>query len=205
MPFKRHLPALILLLILASFCCANAQTEGQSPPVVLLNQQVQVAALPSIVADSKTESDVMTASVALAVMDAEICCGRRSALEDQTGSSRSLKELGEKLRGKRYLNSGSSIVIADQYWLGASVNADIIVNTLMAQRPLIMHWNGHFYVAYGAVFDEYRYADGPDEHVIHKLLLIDPRFSDHRRYAVFNRETDDWGRVSGLLALVITR
>jgi len=202
---KRHLPASILLLTLISCCSANAQTEGQSPPVVLLNQEVRVAALPSIVADSRSESDVMTASVAIAVMDAEICCGRRSALEDRTGSARSLKELGEKLRGKHYLDSGSSIVIADQYWPGESVNADVIVNTLMAQRPLIMHWNGHFYVVCGAVFDEYRYSDGGDAHVVHKLLLIDARFSDHSRFTVFNRETDDWGKVSGLLALVITR
>lgn len=201
MRFRRS----ILLLIVISCAAAFAQTESQSPPLALMNQEVQIPALPDVIADSKSQSDVMTASVALAVMDSEICCGRRSALEDQTGSSRSLKELGEKLRGKHYLDSGSSIEIADQYWPGASVNADIIVNTLMAQRPMIMHWNDHLYVVSGVVFDEYKYSDGSDVRVIHKLLLIDPRYSDARRNSVFNRETDDWTKVSGLLALAITR
>ena len=205
MPFKRHVPAFIVLLILISCCCVSAQTDSTSPPVALLNQEVQIAALPSIVADSRSDSDVMTASVATAVMDPEICCGRRSALEDRTGSARSLKELGEKIRGKHTLDSGSSIVIADQYWPGTSFNADIIVNTLIAQRPMIMHWKDRLYVVSGVVFDEYKYSDGSDVRVIHKLLLIDPRYSDSRRNVVFDRETDDWSKVSGLLALAITR
>jgi len=195
----------ILLLVLMFCAAAFAQTEGQPPPVVLLNQEVQVSALPEIVADSRSQSDVMTASVAIAVLDPAICCGRRSALEDQTGSSRSLKDLGEKLRGKHYLDSGSSVSINDQYWSGTSVNADIIVNTLMAQRPMIMEWNSHLYVMYGVVFDEFRYNNGPDQFVIRKLELIDPRYSDARRNLVFNRQTDDWNKVTGLLALAITR
>jgi hypothetical protein len=57
------------------------------------------------------------------------------------------------------------------------------------------------YVLYGAVFDELLYPSGNRDYVIHKLLLLDKRFSDARREASFNRESDDWTKVSGLLTL----
>jgi hypothetical protein len=113
--------------------------------------------------------------------------------------------LGEKLRGTAYLADGSAIIIADQYWPGASVRAEDILSSLMAQRPLLMGWAGHLYVLYGAMFDEYRYQNGTAVHAIRTLLLVDTRFSDRRRYVSFNRQTEDWGKVSGLLALAITR
>jgi hypothetical protein len=114
-------------------------------------------------------------------------------------------ELGAKIRGKHYLDSGGSIVVTDQYWPGASVNPGGIIGSLVAQRPLLMDWDGHLYVVYGALFDEYRYDDGRLEWVIKKLSLVDTRFSDKRRYVSFDRQTDDWGKVTGLLALTITR
>jgi hypothetical protein len=36
---------------------------------------------------------------------------------------------------------------------------------------------------------------------VHKILLLDPRFSDERRTVSFDRLTDDWGKVQGLLML----
>ena len=202
-PMIKHLLSASILLI--SCAAAFAQTEGQPPPLTLLNREVRVSALPAVVADSRSQSDVMSASVAIAVIDPAICCGRHSACEDQMGSSRSLKELGEKLRGKHSLDSGSSVTIVDQYWPGSSINADVLVNTLVAQRPIIIDWNGHIYVVSGVVFNEYKYSDGSNVHAIRKLQLVDPRYSDSRRNLVFDRETDDWTKVSGLLALAITR
>jgi hypothetical protein len=122
-----------------------------------------------------------------------------------TSDGKSLKEAGEKLRGKHYLDSGETILVADQYWPGASVNPEGIIGSLIAQHPLLMDWDGHLYVLYGAVFDEYRYYDGRIDWVIKKLALVDTRFSDKRRYVSFDRQTDDWSKVSGLLALTITR
>jgi len=205
MQFKLHLPASTLLLLV--FSCsvnANGQSEGEGY-VFHANQELRVAPLPTVVADSTSESAVLAASVATAVMERDVCCGRNSALEDQVGTKLSLRALGERLRGKHYLDNGSPILVADQYWSGASVNAENIIGSLMAQRPLLMDWNGHLYVLYGAVFDDYRYYSGADVHVIHTLLLVDTRFSDDRRYVTFNRQTDDWGKVAGLLALTITR
>jgi len=203
--FKLRLAASTLLLILIS-CGVNANGQSEGDTYVFHpNQEVRVASLPSTVADSTSDFAVLTASVAIAVMAPDVCCGRNSALEDQMVSGLSLRELGERLRGKHYLNSGSPILVADQYWSGASVNAEKIVGTLMAHHPLLMDWDGHLYVLYGAVFDEYKYSSGANVHVIHKLLLVDTRFSDSRRHIFFDRQTDDWGKVAGLLSLAITR
>jgi hypothetical protein len=36
---------------------------------------------------------------------------------------------------------------------------------------------------------------------IHKILLVDTRFSDARRQVTFDRLADDWGKVQGLVML----
>jgi hypothetical protein len=45
--------------------------------------------------------------------------------------------------------------------------------------------------------------DGGSAFMIHKLLLLDTRFSGSRREASFNRDTDDWSKVQGLLRLTV--
>jgi hypothetical protein len=149
---------------------AHSQSEGVLY-VVHPNQEVKVVALPSAVATSTSESAVLAASIATALMEPDVCCGRNSALEDRIPSARglSLKELGERLRGKHYLDDGLPILIADQYWSGASVKAEDIISSLMTQHPLLMDWNGRLYVLYGAVFDEYIYFSGPTARNPHPL------------------------------------
>jgi hypothetical protein len=39
--------------------------------------------------------------------------------------------------------------------------------------------------------------------MIHKLLLLDTRYSGSRRAVTFNRETDDWSKVQGMLRLAV--
>lgn len=207
LPSRLSIPAALIVLVI--FCSTNAhgQLDGAEGYTFHPNQVVQVASLPSAVADSTADTDVLTASVASAVMDPDICCDRKSALVDQLGSvtTFSLPQLGEKLRGKRYLDSGASFAITDQYWPAAAVHAEEIIATLAAQRPLLMVWKGHLYVVSGAIFDEYLYYSGANMCVIHKLLLVDTRFSGKRRHVTFDRQTDDWSNVTGLLSLAVTR
>ena len=207
MSFTLHHRASTLLLVLVSFGVNTRGQTGGDSYVFHPNQEVRVAALPSVVAASTSESATLTASVATAVMERDVCCDRNSALEDQVASSGqlSLKDLGEKLRGKYYLSSGLPILVDEQYWPAASVSPEGIIGFLMAQRPLLMLWNGRLYVMYGAIFDDYKYYSGANVHVIRTLLLVDTRFSDQRRYVSFNRQSDDWGRVTGVLALTIKR
>ena len=217
MQSKLHFPALpLLLIIIMTSCCVNANSQICGY-VTRRDQEVRVAALPSTVAASTSESDVVVASVATAVMERDVCCGRNSALEDQVVAASasteklSLRELGERLRGKHYLDNGTAISVADQYWPAApteqnSVKPGDIISSLMAQRPLLMNWDGHLYVLHGVVFDECNDSyTGYAFSAIRTLLLVDTRFSGRRRYVSFNRQTDDWGKVTGLLALAITR
>jgi hypothetical protein len=189
-------------------CCMSAMSQDIPTGWVLTrpNQEIRVSLLASTVAASKDDADVLLASVEVAVMDPAVCCGRKSALEDEAilAQQTSLKQLGEKLRGKHYLDSGETITLNDQYWAGTSVNAENIVGCLGQQRPLLMEWDEHLYVVYGAVFDEYDYS-GAVTDVIKKLLLLNMRYSGKRRYITFDRQTDDWGKVKGLLALAVTR
>jgi hypothetical protein len=196
-----------LLIVVAGAVKAHTQDIPGGWVLVHPNQEVRVESLPTIVAESRDRSDVMVADVAMAVMDPAVCCGRKSALEDEPALSNgaSLKEVGEKLRGKHYLDSGETIVVSDSYWPAASVNAESIVRSLAQQHPLLMDWDGHLYVIYGADFDEYSYSSGGFGDVIKKLLLVDARYSGKRRYVTFDRQTDDWGKVTGLLALTVTR
>jgi hypothetical protein len=57
----------------------------------------------------------------------------------------------------------------------------------------------------GTEINDTRYYSGVRQYAIVKLLLLDPRFSDQRRETVFNRETDDWEKVKGLLTLAVVR
>jgi hypothetical protein len=197
-----HLSALQLIISL----CLSAVSQDIPSGWVLTrpNQEIRVALLPST---SENTTDILAASVEVAVMDPAVCCGRKSALADEAALTEptTLKQLGEKLRGKHYLDSGEPITVVDQYWPGTTVNAENVVGCLREQHPLLMEWNEHFYVVYGAAFDEYDYSSGVVTDVIKKLLLLDMRHSGKRRYMAFDRQTDDWSKVSGLLKLSITR
>ncbi len=214
-----HLPASTLLLIIIMSCCVNTNSQDYYDSyVVHPNQEVRIAALPSTVAASTSKSDVLVASVATAVMERDVCCGRNSALEDQiiaasasTGKI-SLRELGEKLRGKHYLDNGASIFVADQYWPAAPIEQNAVKPGDIISLP-----DGPAPIADelgrpACTFCMESYSTSAPTATlatifrsIRTLLLIDTRFSGRRRYVSFNRQTDDWGKVTGVLALAITR
>jgi hypothetical protein len=65
-----------------------------------------------------------------------------------------------------------------------------------------MEWNSHLYVVYGVTYVEtVDSQSGAIVDAIHTILLLDTRFSDERRHVSFDRATDDWGKVQGLLML----
>jgi hypothetical protein len=135
--------------------------------------------------------------------EAEVCCGKNSALQDvvESADPLSLKDVDAKLRGKHLLNDGRPITVSTEYTAPASINPSQIISTLLSDRPLLIEWNSRLYVLYGAVFDEKLYYSGQRDYVVHKLLLFDVRFADPRKKVTFNRDTDDWEKVQGLLML----
>ena len=189
------------------FCFAYAQ---DFPPDSVLwfhpNQEVRVANLPSLTAPSTDSSAVLTTALETILHDKAVCCGKNSALEDAVLSDpSSLKELSAKLQGKHYLSDGRTIVVNAEFVPQDSINSGLVIGALQDQHPLLMQWKSHWYVLYGAIFNETRYASGTRQYAILKLLLLDPRFSDQRRETEFNRETDDLTKVQGVLTLTVAR
>ena len=185
---------------------AQAQESGTTSPVFLVDQEVRVPNLPTLTAPSKTRSAVMVTALDTILHEPAVCCGKNSALEDvalyaSLANGLSLQELSAKLQGKHLLSDGQPIVVTGQYIPQSSIYVGFIVRTLQDQHALLIEWNSHVYVLYGAIYDETRDPYAGNQDSIHKLFLLDLRFSDQRREVVFDRETDDWGKVGGLLTI----
>jgi hypothetical protein len=195
--------------VFLSFLCCMASTffaeaqEGSST-VFLPNQEVIVAGLPPLVAPSTDRSAGLAAALEIVLHNKTVCCGKDSALEDvalyaSLSGSTSLKELSAKLQGKHLLSDGRPILVNAEYVPQSSASAGLIVGSLTDQHALLIEWKSIFYVLYGAIFDKTRdTGSGIEVYAIHKLLLLDPRFSDKRRVTEFDRETDNWETVGGL-------
>jgi hypothetical protein len=207
---RPYLTAKALCTCLALVCIATVSAFAQdaSPGTWFLhNQEVYVANLPLLTASSAEASAVLATALETILPDRDVCCGKDSGLEDAVLSApASLKELSAKLQGRHVLGDGLSIMVRAEYFPKSSIVPNLIVKTLMDQQPMLLKWKSHIYVLYGATYDEGRAYDmGEREFVIHKLWLLDPRYSGQRREAELNAETDDWTKIQGILTLSIAR
>jgi hypothetical protein len=190
---------------LASLVAVGGFAYGQA---YYPNKEVRISDLPSLTARSRSAADVLATSVEIIFHDKKVCCGKNSALEDaiQSADPRSLKDVSDKLRGRHLLSDGLPIQVTAQYLPAASVDAASLINTLTAKNALLMEWKSRMYVVYGVTYVQtFDPNTGSRTDAIHKLLLWDVRFSDEHREVVFDRLTDDWGKVEGLLVLSAAR
>jgi hypothetical protein len=187
-------PVVALCLLVYSF----ASAQDYYP-----NQEVRIADLPSLTAKSKDASDVLAASVEIILRDNEVCCGKNSALEDsiQRADPTSLKDIAARLQGRHVLSDGRAIVVTADYVPAPSVNSGNLITALTEKQALLMDWNSHLYVVYGVIYSTSYTVEGGRMDSIFKIFLVDPRYSDQRREVTFDRQTDDWGKVQGLLML----
>lgn len=204
---KNRLFSTVLFACLVLVCTAAVAVAQDAPGYVFRpNQEVRVTNLPSLAAPSTEATAVLATALETIVHDKAVCCGKNSALEDTVLSAPlSLKELSGKLQGRHVLSDGRPIMMNAEYVAQSSITPDLMIRSLLDQRALLIDWKSHLYVLYGAIFDETHYDNGQRQFAVHKLLLLDPRFSDQRRETEFNRETDDWGKVQGLLTLAVAR
>ena len=114
---------------------------------------------------------------------------------------KSLKDVATRLQGRHVLNDGSAIMVTVEYVPATSLVAGTLIGTLSDKRPLLMEWNSHLYVVSGVIYGTIDNGEGGKVDSILKIFLLDPRFSDQRRAVIFDRETDDWAKVQGLLTL----
>lgn len=188
-------------LILVS-CLVRSQDSVPPSEVFHANKEIKINDLPVLRARS-TGLTPLGATLATIFHDSNVCCGKDSALEDTVlaADSLSLKDLSTKLQGKHFLSDGRPIMMTTEYVPVDAINSGQVITSLTNRQAQLFEWNSHLYVLYGAVYDEAYYDDGHREYVIHKLLLLDTRFSDARREISFNRESDDLRKVQGLIIL----
>jgi hypothetical protein len=188
----------VAVLCLAVGCLAHGQ-------IFYPNHEIQISDLPSLTAKSKDAPEVLATSLQVIFRDEGICCGKDSALEDslQRANPTSLKDVGEKLRGRQRLSDGRSIMITAEVWPAAPGSASTggPISEIMEKRALLMEWNSRWYVVYGATYGDIVDSDGNRSETILKLWLMDTRYSDERRKVIFDRQTDNWAKVQGLLIL----
>lgn len=203
-PWKLRFPSAVLLCGIAF---------GQFPAAQVLNQdqEIQVHKLPMLVARSNDPDDVLLTSLDTIFHDHEICCGRDSALGDLVlaADPKSLKDVASRLEGRHLLSDGRSIKVQANYVTAEEANSGMLVNWFSAQRAALMEWNSQVYVVHGIVY-RWMASYTPEGSAgttaaIHKFLLWDTRYSDSRREVVFNRDTDNLGKVQGLLFVQATR
>jgi hypothetical protein len=196
-------PAFLVIIksVVVSCLAVGCFAYGQ---VYYPNQEVRISDLPSLTAPSTKASDVLATSLEIIFRDNKVCCGKNSALEDPVHSAdpMSLKDVSSKLQGRHLLRDGRPILVTAEYLPAASVNSGQLIGALKEKRVPLMAWNSHLYVVCGVIFDvTVDYSSGSRMDAIRKVLLLDTRFSDQRREVAFDRLTDDWGRVQGLLML----
>jgi hypothetical protein len=183
---------------LAASCLAQGQTYNQ------YNKEIRISNLPSLTARSTDASAVLAAAAEIIFRDQEVCCGKKSALGDRVrlADPTSLEAIANKLRGRNVLGDGRAFMVSAEYLSPPSVNVGQLISALMENHAPVMQWNSHLYVVYGVIFDEtFDPTTGARLDALHKLLLLDLRFSDERRQVSFDRTTD-WEKVQGLLILV---
>jgi len=170
--------------------------------------EVHVSGLPSLMARTHELTDVLPTSLDTILHNRSICCGKDSALEDSVAGAdpSSLKDVAAKLQGRHLLSDGRPIQVTAEFWPSNEINSGSVVGALNGQNALLMSWNSHLYVVYGAVYQWIWFGatdSGAAETSIHKFLLLDTRYSDSRRHVEFNRLTDDLSKVQGMLLVQI--
>jgi hypothetical protein len=178
-----------------TFCgCAYAQASYPS-------LEVHVSDLPMLQARTKEPADVLLASLGTILQDNEVCCEKDSVLEDsaQRADPASLPDMAAKLQGRHLLSDGRPIMVTAQYIGPNAINGYLLIETLQQKHALLMLWESQLYVCYGVTYRKDYDAEGGVMYTILTFLLIDTRYSNSRRDVVFDRETDDWSKVQGVL------
>src|SRR5216684_1850528 len=191
------------MFVVASWFTTACFAQVQTYPSI---QEVRLSGLRSLMARTHDPSDVLLTSLDTIIHDRSVCCGKDSALEDSAKKAdpASLKDIAAKLRGRQLLSDGRPIMVTAESIDPTSINGGMLIATLHEKHALLFEWNSHLYVCYGVTYlREIDYITGAEQDTIHKLLLLDTRYSDSRREAVFDRATDDVNKVQGMLWVTV--
>lgn len=191
----------IFLLSFFDLPYSNAQ-------VLYPNKEARIANLPMLTAASDDSNEVLATAVAIILRDREVCCGKKSAMgyDVHAADARSLQNIASKLEGRHVMSDGRAVMVTAEVIPLASVNSGQLIAAIHSKQALLMQWDMQFYVVYGVLFNKtVDHQNGAVMNAIHKLLLIDPRYSDQRREVMFDRLTDDMSKVQGVMVVKAAR
>lgn len=197
---KRLLPLFIFVFGLLSFCSQAQQAQQYLP-----NQEVRVNGFQPAEARAHDALSVLAASLATLIQNKDVCCGKNSALEDAVAAldPHALKDAAAKLNGRHLLSDGRPFTVTAQFYPGDAINSGILIQSLHSNQPMLLQWDSHTYVLYGAAYDETTDQFANLNYSIRSLQLWDLRYTDYRRKATFNRQTDDPAKLQGLMTISV--
>ena len=164
------------------------------------NNRVEVPDLPKIVAADNSAAEVAKAAVAIVLSAYGVTCERNSqvnsVIDDRTASS--LRSLSGKVAGSTCEQEGRLLRLTSTFVPNASIHPDEVIHALDEDNPILIRWKGDLYVLWAALYDIQVYSDGHRFNVIRELLLIDPRYSDVRRFVSYKREKAAFTDIEGI-------
>lgn len=194
----------IAFVLLASFFVRAQDTPAQGR--FLRNQEVRVTGLPTRTATARDPAAVLAAALETIFHDPEVCCGNKSVLQGAVLSADplSFKDLSTRLQGKYELDDGPRITVTADYVPASSITSSALLFPLLKNQASLVEWKSHLYVLGGAFYDEIQSSEEGRIFEIHKLYLLDLRFSDARRETTFERKNVDSNELQALLILKVT-
>ncbi len=119
---------------------------------------------------------------------------------------RPMEELARVVDGEYLLDVNRKVRLQAQVTTGAPRVPDELIVRLREGMPLLFLWNGHPFVMYGLVYDEYIGPNNARIFQIREIKLLDPLVNegDAQRRTSFVRERDDAAQIDGVLSVQAT-
>ncbi|HUQ50365.1 MAG TPA: hypothetical protein VM056_06600 [Terriglobales bacterium] len=113
--------------------------------------------------------------------------------------------LGTAVKGSRTPNDLRKIRVETEFIPGAPSAADAYIVRFREGQPVMLIWNGHPYLWYGLVYDEYVHSNGSRMFEMRELKLLDPLAKSKKEQVVtFVKGKDDPAQINGVMVLRVT-
>lgn len=198
-PMRYRLSVIILLGLVPFIRTVAQDLPAPDPEVVHPNVRVSISNMPVVKISDQSSVAVAKAAVAMVLGATKVNCDPASQLNTilEANAEARLQTVAAKLSGASCMANGRIVHLSASFTPSESIQSDGIIAPLLHGKPLLIRWNDALYVLYGVIYDEHVHNSGKRDNVIRRLLLLDPRYADERRFVSFDREKDDFAQVEG--------
>lgn len=196
------------LFLLIVFLSSQSGLSQQLPPqgVVALNQKIVLQKLstatpPIGLAGHKKAALIVGLSVL--GIDCDHYSSVLMSLESVPAGS--LHDTALKVNGTSCLTTEGSVRIGMRFIPKEDIRSEYVLQCLVDRQPMLFEWKHNIYVLYGMIYDQ-QVGGGENYstyYVVRKFLLIDPRYSNQRRFVSFVPPQDKMNDVSGAAILAV--